>query len=245
MQYALLAASLFAACSSVYASPIAQAAGIAGNVQLAITENQQFNQLKANSPCNANQISCIQGDLAQCVGGKFLTTACAGGSQCFSLPLVNKVGTSVTCTTAEDAARRMNAGSVQELQALIEGISPVPPVPTGTAAPPVGTGTAGLIGTGIPKKPVTKTIITPPKTSSVSEKTPTAKASTSSQEAAQPTTTKNSPAKPTIIEPRASGDFQEPSTSVLKARIPQLVEDAAPAPPVSTFVGDVVAAPYA
>ncbi|RPA97612.1 hypothetical protein L873DRAFT_1595395, partial [Choiromyces venosus 120613-1] len=97
------------------------------NVQLAITENQQFNQLNANSPCNAGQTSCIKGELAQCVGGKFVTTACAGGLKCFALPLVNKVGTSVTCTTEEDAARRMNAESVKELQALIGGISPVPP----------------------------------------------------------------------------------------------------------------------
>lgn len=208
MLYVLLATSFLAACGTVYASPIAQAAGIEGNVQLAITENQQFNQLKPNSPCDAGQISCVQKYLAQCVGGEFLTTACAGGSQCFSLPLVNKVGTSVTCTTAEDAARRMNAGSVQELQALIGGISPVPPVATGTAALPVGTGTAGPIGTGIPKKPVTKTTVISSKAAPVPEKTPTARASASSQEAAPLSTTKNSPAKPTIVEPRGSGDFQ-------------------------------------
>jgi len=220
MLFALLATSLLTAGSSVYASPVAQAAGIAGNVPLAITENQQFNQLKSNSPCNVGQTSCIQGDLAQCVGGEFVTTACAGRAQCFSLPLVNKVGTSVTCTTAEDAARRMNTGSVQELQALIGGISPAPPVATGTAAPPAGTGTAGPIGTGIPKKPVTKTTIISSEPGPAPEKTPTTRASASSQEAAQPLTTKNSPAKPTILEPRGGGDFQEPTVGVLKARIP-------------------------
>ncbi|PWW74251.1 hypothetical protein C7212DRAFT_141661, partial [Tuber magnatum] len=71
--------------------------------------NQQFNQLNANSPCAADQTSCIKEDLAQCVGGEFVTTACPSGLLCFSLPLVNSPGTSVTCTTEEDAARRMNA----------------------------------------------------------------------------------------------------------------------------------------
>ncbi|KAG0639701.1 hypothetical protein HOY80DRAFT_859650, partial [Tuber brumale] len=82
---------------------------IAGNVRLAITENQQFSQLNPDSPCDGVQNACIQGDFAQCDGAKFLPVGCAGGSQCFSLPLVNKEGTSITCTTAEDAARRMNA----------------------------------------------------------------------------------------------------------------------------------------
>jgi len=199
MQYALLAASLFAACSSVYASPIAQAAGIEGNVQLAITQNQQFSQLNAESPCDAGETSCIEGELAQCVGGEFVTTACPGGLQCFALPLVNSPGTSVTCTTEEDAARRMNAGGVEELQALISGINPVPPVATGTAAPPVGTGTAGPVGTGAPKKPVSKTITIPAGTAPLPETTPTAEAPATSQEAAQPTTTKIRPAKPTSV----------------------------------------------
>ncbi|KAG0123981.1 hypothetical protein HOY82DRAFT_456177, partial [Tuber indicum] len=71
--------------------------------------NQKFNQLNANSPCVDGQDSCVEGAFARCVGGEFLTTECAGGLQCFSLPLVNKEGTSITCTTEEDAARRMNA----------------------------------------------------------------------------------------------------------------------------------------
>jgi len=217
MQYPLLAVSLFAACSSVYASPIAQAAGIAGNVQLAITENQQFNQLNANSPCDAGQTSCIKKDLAQCVGGEFVITPCAGGLTCFSLPLVNSVGTSITCTTEEDAALRMNAGSVQELQALIGGISAVPPVGTGTAAPPVGTGTAGPIGTGISKNPVPKTVKVPVGTASVPVTTPTAKVPATSQAAVQPTTSKTSPAKPTGVEPRANGDYRDLSAGVPKA----------------------------
>ncbi|KAI0267600.1 hypothetical protein BGY98DRAFT_925583, partial [Russula aff. rugulosa BPL654] len=35
----------------------------------------------------------VQGQLAQCVGGKFVMTPCAAGLQCFAPPLVNKPGT--------------------------------------------------------------------------------------------------------------------------------------------------------
>ena len=38
-----------------------------------------------------------------------MTTQCAGGTQCFALPLVNKAGTSLACTTQPDAASRIQA----------------------------------------------------------------------------------------------------------------------------------------
>ena len=53
------------------------------------------------------QTACINGDLAQCVGGQFVTTPCSAGLTCLALPLVNKPGTSVTCDTQADADARI------------------------------------------------------------------------------------------------------------------------------------------
>lgn len=53
--------------------------------------------------------ACVAGGFAQCVGGKFINTGCAAPTQCFALPLVNKAGTSIACTTSDDASARMAA----------------------------------------------------------------------------------------------------------------------------------------
>lgn len=71
--------------------------------------NAQFATLTAASPCQDGAQACVGGAFAQCVGGKFVTTSCAGGAQCFALPLVNKAGTSITCSTEADAAQRIAA----------------------------------------------------------------------------------------------------------------------------------------
>ena len=42
-----------------------------------------------------------------CVSGKFVNMGCAAPTQCFALPLVNKAGTSLACTTEDDAAARI------------------------------------------------------------------------------------------------------------------------------------------
>ena len=44
-----------------------------------------------------------------CVGGKFVNMGCAATTQCFALPLVNKPGTSLACTTESDALARIAA----------------------------------------------------------------------------------------------------------------------------------------
>ena len=49
----------------------------------------------------------------QCVGGKFVISGCATGTKCFALPLVNKAGTSIACTTEEDATARFAASGVK------------------------------------------------------------------------------------------------------------------------------------
>ena len=55
--------------------------------------NQQFQGLTASSTCTSGQTACVQGQLAQCVGGKFALSSCAATLQCVALPLVNKPGT--------------------------------------------------------------------------------------------------------------------------------------------------------
>ena len=56
--------------------------------------------------------ACVGSDFAQCVDGKWETQSCGSTLQCFALPLVNKAGTSITCTTQSDAASRIaNTGA--------------------------------------------------------------------------------------------------------------------------------------
>jgi len=71
--------------------------------------NAEFEGLTAGSPCQDGDQACIDGGFAQCVGGKFAITQCSGGTKCIALPLVNKPGTSITCTTDADAEARIKA----------------------------------------------------------------------------------------------------------------------------------------
>ncbi|KAH9847611.1 hypothetical protein C2E23DRAFT_787249 [Lenzites betulinus] len=71
--------------------------------------NAKFATLTADSSCNEGDQACVAGGFAQCVGGKFVNTGCAAPTQCFALPLVNKAGTSIACTTSDDASARMAA----------------------------------------------------------------------------------------------------------------------------------------
>ncbi|KAI0079860.1 hypothetical protein K474DRAFT_1639074 [Panus rudis PR-1116 ss-1] len=76
--------------------------------------NAQFASLSADSQCNDGDNACLSdGSFAQCVGGKFVSTPCSGGTQCFALPLVNKPGTSLACTTQGDAEARIAAAGAQ------------------------------------------------------------------------------------------------------------------------------------
>ncbi|KAF9648883.1 proline-rich protein [Thelephora ganbajun] len=74
--------------------------------------NAHFTTLTANSSCTDGQIGCVSGGFAQCVGGKFVITQCGATLTCAALPLVNSRGTSITCTTKEDAITRIaNTGA--------------------------------------------------------------------------------------------------------------------------------------
>ncbi|KAL5513871.1 hypothetical protein ACEPAG_2632 [Sanghuangporus baumii] len=65
--------------------------------------------ISAGSSCTDGETVCAGTEIGQCVGGQIVTSACSGGTQCFVLPLVNKAGTSVACTTQDDAASRIAA----------------------------------------------------------------------------------------------------------------------------------------
>jgi hypothetical protein len=78
------------------------------NGEEAIALNQKFQTLKAGAACSASDgVQCAKDSLAQCVGGKIVVSACAGGTVCRALPLVNKAGTSVSCDTEADATKRI------------------------------------------------------------------------------------------------------------------------------------------
>ncbi|KIK66674.1 hypothetical protein GYMLUDRAFT_37816 [Collybiopsis luxurians FD-317 M1] len=112
------AASAAGSVASASASPAAGAASTGSssasgfqlqNGQDAIKLNSQFASLTPSSPCTDGEQACVDGGFAQCVGGSFQITQCSGGTQCFALPLVNKAGTSITCTTQADANARIAA----------------------------------------------------------------------------------------------------------------------------------------
>ena len=71
--------------------------------------NAQFATLTTDASCNEGDQACIDGGFAMCVSGKFVNMGCAATTQCFALPLVNKPGTSLACTTQDDAAARIAA----------------------------------------------------------------------------------------------------------------------------------------
>ncbi|KZV88270.1 hypothetical protein EXIGLDRAFT_839377 [Exidia glandulosa HHB12029] len=79
------------------------------NGQDAQALNAKFATLTSDSACTDGDQACTDGGFAQCVGGKFVVSGCAGGTQCFALPLVNKAGTSLACTTEGDAEARIAA----------------------------------------------------------------------------------------------------------------------------------------
>ncbi|KAI0365190.1 hypothetical protein BV20DRAFT_954831 [Pilatotrama ljubarskyi] len=117
---AAAATSTVAAATSTAAAPPASTTAAAssgsssGSFQLqnakdAQALNAKFATLTADSSCNEGDNACIDGGFAQCVAGKFVSMGCGGDTQCFALPLVNKAGTSIACTTADDASARMAA----------------------------------------------------------------------------------------------------------------------------------------
>jgi len=110
------------------------------NGQAAQALNAEFATLTSDSPCTAGENACIDDGFAQCVGGKFVVSACGSGLTCAALPLVNKPGTSITCTTDADAEARIAAtGATGGITGDGAAASPAPAVDndaTGSAPAP-------------------------------------------------------------------------------------------------------------
>jgi hypothetical protein len=105
-----------ATCGTAAASPppaASQAADASGFVHQngldAQKLNAQFAALTPQSSCTTGQDACVNGGFAQCVGGTFVITQCGAGLTCAALPLVDKPGTSIACTTPADATSRIAA----------------------------------------------------------------------------------------------------------------------------------------
>ena len=79
------------------------------NDQDAQALNAKFATLNANSPCQDGEQACVNGGFAQCVGGEFLVSGCLAPTESFALPLVNKAGTSIACSTEAEAEARIAA----------------------------------------------------------------------------------------------------------------------------------------
>lgn len=74
--------------------------------------NARFKTIKATDSCTGNEMACIDGGFAQCVGGQWQVQKCSGNLRCYALPLVNKAGTSLACDTQEDSKSRFEAAGV-------------------------------------------------------------------------------------------------------------------------------------
>jgi hypothetical protein len=106
------------AITSSAAVPTSTSAGSSSDFHLqngkdAQALNAKFATFTADTSCSDGDQACIDGSFSQCVGGKFVPTGCAAGTQCFVLPLVNKPGTSLACTTQDDAQARIAATGAQ------------------------------------------------------------------------------------------------------------------------------------
>ncbi|KAI8923051.1 hypothetical protein BC831DRAFT_473011, partial [Entophlyctis helioformis] len=71
---------------------------------------QRASSLKAKASCAGQDglVVCLaDGSVGQCANGVFVSTPCAATLSCQVLPLRNRAGTSVACTTAADASARI------------------------------------------------------------------------------------------------------------------------------------------
>ncbi|KAF8521729.1 hypothetical protein BU17DRAFT_45558, partial [Hysterangium stoloniferum] len=99
--------SIFTFLVAVAGAPTLDAGSFKQNGISAQQLNTQFASIKKTDSCDDSAMACVEGAFAQCVGSKWVLTECASGTQCFALPLVNKVGTSITCDSEADANSRI------------------------------------------------------------------------------------------------------------------------------------------
>ncbi|KAJ3179838.1 hypothetical protein HDU87_002406 [Geranomyces variabilis] len=148
------------------AAPASGSGGIAqtrcSNGQAAQTADAAKASITTSSACNVGDSTCVGDLFGQCVSGKFVTTACAGGLKCQILPLVNKAGTSVACTTDADKTARIadslgncNGGGAAAPSA------PAPQTPAAPATPPPAAPASGSGASGAGNKKGTQFITGP------------------------------------------------------------------------------------
>jgi hypothetical protein len=116
--------------STTASAPAGTSAATSGfqlqNGQDAQKLNAQFATLNTNSQCSSSSPyfifiqllisyyldvdeACVGNSFAQCVNGSFQLVQCPADLICAALPLVNKPGTSIACTTQADAEARIQA----------------------------------------------------------------------------------------------------------------------------------------
>jgi hypothetical protein len=81
----------------------------AKNVEDANRLDKARSAITQGSECKEGETVCAGDLVGLCANGRIQTQACVAGTRCRVLPLVNKPGTSVACTTDEDATRRLGA----------------------------------------------------------------------------------------------------------------------------------------
>lgn len=107
--FATFSLSIFTFFVAVTCAPALDAGSLKQNGISAQQLNTQFASIKKTDSCNGSAMACVEGAFAQCVGSKWVLTECASGTQCFALPLVNKVGTSITCDSNADTNSRITS----------------------------------------------------------------------------------------------------------------------------------------
>jgi hypothetical protein len=112
MLLSLYLATLFA-ISSVWAIPAADPATQLLNAQ----DAQRADSVKASNrvgqACQGSEVICVGDALGQCVNGAIVSLGpCGTGTKCQVLPLVNKRGTSTTCSTDADKQARLAAAGL-------------------------------------------------------------------------------------------------------------------------------------
>jgi hypothetical protein len=113
MHFSQLVFSLTFVATAVTAGPVdRRAAFTLQNGKDAQALNKKFQSLTASSSCTSGESACVQGQFAQCVGGKFQLTPCAASEECFALPLVNKPGTRYAPWTTHAAQPPRAGGTV-------------------------------------------------------------------------------------------------------------------------------------
>ncbi|KAI0090005.1 hypothetical protein BDY19DRAFT_96599 [Irpex rosettiformis] len=158
MKFSLAVILSVSAVASARFIPVRRADFTLANGQQALAEEAGFAKLTATSACQTGQNACINGQFAQCANNKFVLTACAPGTVCHSLPLVNSAGTSVTCTTDADFQARIAATGANSAGTAATAATTTAAAAGGNNAgkgAAAATATAAAAGTGDPNTSLT------------------------------------------------------------------------------------------